>query len=107
MDYHRQNNVDVKIARIFNTFGPKMQVNDGRAVSNFLVQALQNKDITIYGDGRQTRSFLYVDDLVSGLTKLMETEKGFTGPVNLGNTEEVSIKAWPNSLLSLPAHRQK
>ena len=90
-DYYRQHNLDIKVVRIFNTYGPNMQPNDGRVVSNFILQALRNEPITIYGDGRQTRSFCYVDDLVDGLYKMMGTEKGFTGPVNLGNPVEFSM----------------
>jgi UDP-glucuronate decarboxylase len=91
-DYHRQYRVSVKVARIFNTYGPRMHPNDGRVVSNFIVQALGNKDITVYGDGSQTRSFCYVDDLVAGLTALMnDTENDFIGPVNLGNPAEFTI----------------
>lgn len=90
MDYHRQHNVDVRIIRIFNTYGPCMAENDGRVVSNFILQALKNEDITIYGDGCQTRSFCYVDDLVRGMIALMNTE-GFMGPVNVGNDTEYSI----------------
>jgi len=92
MNYHQQNGVHIKIIRIFNTYGPKMHPNDGRVVSNFIVQALQNSDITIYGDGRQTRSFQYVDDLVEGMIRLMETADDFIGPVNVGNPSEFSIK---------------
>lgn len=91
MDYHRQNGVKIKIARIFNTYGPRMQPNDGRVISNFIVQALQNKDITIYGSGLQTRSFQYVDDLVEGLMSLMNTPDDFVQPVNIGNPEEYTI----------------
>ena len=90
MDYHRQNQVDVKIARIFNTYGPRMAVSDGRVVSNFIVQALRNDPITIYGDGSQTRSFCYVSDMIEGLMKMMNSDI-FTGPVNLGNPNEFSI----------------
>ena len=90
-DYHRQNKVDIRVARIFNTYGPRMSVQDGRVISNFIVQALRGESITIYGDGSQTRSFCYVDDLVQGLIRLMESEN-FTGPVNLGNPEEYTIK---------------
>ena len=107
MDYHRQNNVDVKIARIFNTFGPKMQLNDGRAVSNFIVQALQNKDITIYGTGEQTRSFLFVDDLTRGLIKLMGMPADFSGPVNIGNTEEISIIQLAEIIIELSGSKSK
>lgn len=91
MDYHRQNGICIKIVRIFNTYGPNMSVNDGRVVSNFIIQALQNKDITIYGDGTQTRSFQYVDDLIEGLVRMMNTDDDFTGPVNLGNPGEFSM----------------
>lgn len=89
-DYHRQNNVDIRVIRIFNTYGPRMAENDGRVVSNFIMQALKGEDITIYGDGSQTRSFCYVDDLVRGMTALMNTEN-FTGPVNVGNDGEYTI----------------
>ena len=90
MDYHRQNKIDIKIVRIFNTYGPRMAVDDGRVVSNFIVQALKNKPLTIYGEGNQTRSFCYVTDLINGLVKMMEKED-FIGPVNIGNPEEFSI----------------
>ena len=91
-DYFRQHNLRIKVARIFNTYGPRMHPNDGRVVSNFIVQALANQDITIYGDGSQTRSFCYVDDLVHGLILLMESPDDVTGPVNLGNPLEFSIR---------------
>ena len=91
MSYYQQNNVQVKIARIFNTYGPRMHPDDGRVISNFIVQALGNDPITIYGDGSQTRSFCFVDDTVSGLIELMQTADGFTGPVNLGNPVELTI----------------
>ena len=90
-DYHRAHNVDIRVARIFNTYGPKMLPNDGRVVSNFIVQSLLGKPITIYGDGTQTRSFCYIEDLVMGLTRLMDTDD-FTGPVNLGNPDEFTIR---------------
>lgn len=90
-DYHRQHNLNIKIARIFNTYGPRMLPFDGRVVSNFIVQALQDKPITIYGDGTQTRSFCYVDDLIDGLIKLMESSDNFSGPVNLGNPIETTV----------------
>lgn len=90
-DYHRQHKMRIKVARIFNTYGPRMHPNDGRVVSNFIVQALKGEDITIYGDGSQTRSFCYVDDLIEGLIKFMNSPDEFTGPVNLGNPVEVSI----------------
>lgn len=100
-DYYRQNNVDIKVIRIFNTYGPNMHPNDGRVVSNFIVQALQNKDITIYGDGLQTRSFQYIDDLVDGMIKMMNSEKGFTGPINLGNPVEFTIKELAEKVLEM------
>ncbi len=90
-DYYRRYDVDVKVIRIFNTYGPNMHPQDGRVVSNFIVQALKGEEITIYGDGRQTRSFCYVDDLVTGMIRMMDTEKGFRGPVNLGNPAEYTI----------------
>ena len=91
-DYHRHEGVDIKVIRIFNTYGPNMDPNDGRVVSNFICQALSGQDITIYGDGHQTRSFCYVDDLIEGIVRMMNSEKGFTGPVNLGNPGEFTIK---------------
>lgn len=91
MDYHRQHDIAIKIVRIFNTYGPRMHPQDGRVVSNFIMQALQNKDITIYGEGNQTRSFQYVDDLVEGMIRMMATEKSFIGPVNIGNPNEFTI----------------
>lgn len=91
VNYHKQNNVDIKIIRIFNTYGPRMHPNDGRVVSNFIVQALKNEDITIYGDGLQTRSFCYVDDLLDGMIRLMNSPKGVTGPINVGNPEEFTM----------------
>ena len=90
-DYHRQNNVDIKVVRIFNTYGPRMHPNDGRVVSNFIVQALKGEDITIYGDGSQTRSFCYVADLIEGFIRMMGTEVGFTGPINIGNPNEFTM----------------
>ncbi|MBV5347452.1 SDR family oxidoreductase [bacterium] len=90
-DYHRQNNVDIKVVRIFNTYGPRMHPNDGRVVSNFIVQALKGQDITIFGDGSQTRSFCYVDDLIEGFVRMMATDAGFTGPVNIGNPNEFTM----------------
>jgi UDP-glucuronate decarboxylase len=92
LDYYRQHNLRIKIARIFNTYGPKMHSNDGRVVSNFIVQALRGGDITIYGDGSQTRSFCYCDDLIEGFVRLMETPDDITGPMNLGNPAEFTIK---------------
>lgn len=101
MDYHRQNKVRVKIIRIFNTYGPRMLPNDGRVVSNFIVQALNNEDITIYGDGKQTRSFQYIDDLVEGMVRMMNTEDDFTGPVNLGNPHEFSVLELAEKVIQL------
>ena len=100
-DYHRQNNVEIKVARIFNTYGPRMHPNDGRVISNFTMQALKSEDITIYGDGTQTRSFCYVDDLVDGLIRLMQSPDDFTGPVNLGNPSEVSILELAEKIIEL------
>jgi len=99
-DYHRQNGVDIRVVRIFNTYGPKMLVNDGRVVSNFIVQALRGEPITIYGDGSQTRSFCFVDDLVEGIIRMMDTAD-FTGPVNLGNPGEFTIRELANEVLAL------
>jgi UDP-glucuronate decarboxylase len=100
-DYHRQHGVRIKVARIFNTYGPRMRPDDGRVVSNFIVQALRGDPITIYGEGRQTRSFCYVDDLVDGLIRLMETDDAVTGPVNLGNPYEISIADLAERVLRL------
>ena len=101
MDYHRQNKVDIRIVRIFNTYGPNMDLNDGRVVSNFIVQELKNEDITIYGDGSQTRSFCYVDDLIDGMIKMMNNKKGFIGPVNLGNPSERTILDFAKLIIKL------
>jgi UDP-glucuronate decarboxylase len=90
-DYHRQHKVDIKVVRIFNTYGPRMHPNDGRVVSNFIVQALRGEDITLYGDGSQTRAFCYVDDLIEGFMRLMATGRDFTGPINIGNPHEIRI----------------
>jgi UDP-glucuronate decarboxylase len=100
-DYHRQHRLPIKVARIFNTYGPRMHPNDGRVVSNFIVQALRDQDITIYGDGRQTRAFCYVDDLVDGLVRLMGTPETVTGPINIGNPAEFSIRALAEELIAL------
>lgn len=107
MDYHRQNGVKVKIIRIFNTYGPRMFMHDGRVVSNFVVQALQNQDITIYGDGSQTRSFQYVDDLVEGMLKMMASPDSFIGPVNLGNPGEFTIKQLAQTVIDMTGSRSK
>ena len=105
-DYRRQHNVDVKVIRIFNTYGPRMQKNDGRVVSNFVVQALTNKDLTVYGDGSQTRSFCFVNDLVEGIFLMMNKEK-FPGPVNLGNPVEISMNDLANEIIQLVGSRSK
>ncbi len=107
MDYHRQNRVRVKIVRIFNTYGPRMFLRDGRVVSNFIVQALQNEDITIYGDGSQTRSFQYVDDLIEGMVRMMATEDSFIGPVNVGNPGEFTIKELAEKVIEMTGSRSK
>ena len=99
-DYHRQHDVDIKVIRIFNTYGPRMNPQDGRVVSNFIVQALKGEDITIYGDGTQTRSFCYVDDLIEGMVRMMDSRDGFTGPVNLGNPGEFTMKQLAELVLS-------
>ena len=106
MDYHRQNNVDIKIIRIFNTYGPRMAEYDGRVVSNFIVQALKGADITVYGDGSQTRSFCYVSDLVDGFIKMMNS-KNFTGPVNLGNPVETPIVEFAERIIKLTGSKSK
>lgn len=107
MDYHRQNNVDIRIIRIFNTYGPKMSENDGRVVSNFIVQALQNKDITVYGEGSQTRSFCYIEDLIDGMIKMQDNEIGFIGPVNLGNPCETTILQFAELIIKLSNSNSK
>ena len=101
MDYHRQNNLRIKIIRIFNTYGPRLSMNDGRVVSNFIVQALRGEDITIYGDGKQTRSFQYVDDLVEGMVRMMETRDEFLGPVNIGNPGEFTMLELAEKVIEL------
>lgn len=101
MDYHRQNHLDIKIVRIFNTYGPRMAVNDGRVVSNFIVQALRNEDITVFGDGSQTRSFCYVDDLIEGLLRMMNSPAGFTGPVNIGTPQEFTIMQLAQKIIDI------
>ncbi len=106
MDYHRQNKVDVRIIRIFNTYGPRMALQDGRVVSNFIAQALQGEDITVFGDGAQTRSFCYVDDLVEGMIRMMQCE-GTTGPVNLGNPVETSILEFAQRIIELTGSRSR
>ena len=106
-NYHWQNNVKINIIRIFNTYGPRMHPNDGRVVSNFIVQALQGKDITIYGDGSQTRSFQYVDDLIEGMIKMMDSREDFTGPVNIGNPNEFTIKELAELVIELTGTKSK
>lgn len=107
MDYHRQEKVRIKIVRIFNTYGPGMLPDDGRVISNFILQALQNRDITIYGDGSQTRSFQYIDDLTKGLMKMMDTKDSFTGPVNIGNPREFTIKELAEKIVALSGSTSK
>ena len=107
MDYHRQNNLRIKIIRIFNTYGPRMSMNDGRVVSNFIVQALRGENITIYGDGKQTRSFQYVDDLVEGMVRMMETDDSFTGPVNIGNPGEFTMLELAQKVIELTGSASK
>src|SRR5450432_1762823 len=106
-DYHRQNGLEIKVARIFNTYGPRMHPNDGRVVSNFIMQALRGEPITIFGDGSQTRSFCYVDDLVDALVRMMATPAGFPGPVNIGNPGEFTMLELAERILRLTASRSK
>ena len=107
MDYHTENNVKTKIIRIFNTYGPNMNPNDGRVVSNFIMQALQGEDITLYGDGNQTRSFQYIDDLVDGLIKMMDSKDDITGPFNMGNPNEISMLTLAKTILKLTQSNSK
>jgi len=107
MNYHNQNKVRIKIARIFNTYGPRMSSDDGRVISNFIVQALKGKDITIFGDGTHTRSFQYVDDLIDGLIKLMDTPDNFTGPVNLGNPIDISVNDLAQIIIRMTGSKSK
>jgi UDP-glucuronate decarboxylase len=106
-DYHRQHKLQIKVARIFNTYGPRMHPNDGRVVSNLVIQALQNEDITIYGDGSQTRAFCYVDDLIEGFLRLMETGTEVTGPINIGNPGEFSIRQLASLIIDITGSRSK
>jgi UDP-glucuronate decarboxylase len=106
-DYQRQHKLNIKVARIFNTYGPRMHPNDGRVVSNFIVQSLQNKEITIYGDGQQTRSFCYVDDLVDGLVKLMNSDESLTGPINIGNPREFTILELAQKTIDITGSKSK
>ncbi|OHE59646.1 MAG: NAD-dependent dehydratase [Thiobacillus sp. GWE1_62_9] len=106
-DYYRQHNLDIKVVRIFNTYGPRMHPNDGRVVSNFIVQALKGEDITIYGNGQQTRSFCYVDDMIEGFVRMMNSKDGFTGPVNMGNPGEFTMLELAENVLKLTDSRSK
>ena len=106
-DYYRQHHVDIKVIRIFNTYGPRMSDNDGRVVSNFIVQALKGDDITIYGDGTQTRSFCYVDDLIEGMMRMMNSQSVFTGPVNLGNPAEFTMQQLAKTIIKLTGAQSK
>lgn len=106
-DYHRQYKIRIKVARIFNTYGPRMHPNDGRVISNFILQALRNEPITVYGDGLQTRSFCYVDDMIEGLIRLMDSPDEVTGPINLGNPEEISILELAQKIIELTGSRSK
>ena len=106
-DYHRQHGLSIKVARIFNTYGPRMHPNDGRVVSNFIVQALRNEAITLFGDGSQTRSFCYVDDMIEGFVRLMATPEGITGPVNLGNPGEFSMRELAEKIIALTGSRSR
>jgi len=106
-DYQRQHALDIKVIRIFNTYGPRMHPNDGRVVSNFIVQALKGEDITIYGDGQQTRSFCYVDDLIDGMLRMMDSEKGFYGPVNIGNPGEFTMRELAEKVLALTGSKSR
>ena len=106
-DYHRQHKLDIKVARIFNTYGPRMHPNDGRVVSNFILQALRGHDITVYGDGVQTRSFCYIDDMIEGIYRYMSVTNGFVGPVNLGNPSEVTILDLAKIIIDLTGSRSK
>ena len=106
-DYHRQNRVNIRVVRIFNTYGPRMHPNDGRVVSNFIVQALKDEDISIYGDGSQTRSFCYIDDMIRGITAMMDGPDSLIGPVNLGNPEEIAIIDLAKMIIGLVNSRSK
>ena len=106
-DYHRQNKVNIRVVRIFNTYGPRMHPNDGRVVSNFIIQALTNKEITIYGDGKQTRSFCYVDDLIEGMMRMMNGPDDFVGPINLGTSDEFSILDLAKMIIKLTGSQSK
>ena len=107
MDYHREHNLEIKIVRIFNTYGPNMALNDGRVVSNFILQAIRKKDLTVNGNGTQTRSFQYIDDLVAGLIKMMDTNDDFIGPINIGNPNEITINELASKILKLTNSKSK
>jgi UDP-glucuronate decarboxylase len=107
MNYHNQEGIKIKIIRIFNTYGPRMSINDGRVVSNFIIQALRGDDITIFGDGTHTRSFQYIDDLIEGIIKMMNTPESFTGPVNIGNPDEFRIIDLAEKIINLTGSRSK
>ena len=106
-DYHRQHNLNIRVVRIFNTYGPRMHPNDGRVVSNFILQALHNQDITVYGDGNQSRSFCYVDDLIDGLIRMMNAPDDFSGPVNIGNPNEFKIMQLAKTVIDLTGSKSK
>jgi UDP-glucuronate decarboxylase len=106
-DYYRQHNLRVKVARIFNTYGPKMHPNDGRVVSNFILQALRGEDLTVFGDGKQTRSFCYVDDMIDAFVRFMDTPDNVTGPINLGNPHEFSILELAQMVIELTSSKSK
>jgi UDP-glucuronate decarboxylase len=106
-DYHRQHGLEIKVVRIFNTYGPRMHPNDGRVVSNFIVQALRGEDITVYGDGQQTRSFCYVDDMVEAMVRMMASPREFTGPVNVGNPDEFTILELAERVLRLTGSKSR
>ena len=106
-DYYRQHKLDIKVVRIFNTYGPNMHPNDGRVVSNFIVQALKNEDITVYGEGSQSRSFCYVDDLIDGLVRMMNSKQGVTGPVNMGNPDEFTILELAEKVIDITGSQSK
>lgn len=106
-DYHRQHGIEIKVTRIFNTYGPRMRLDDGRVVSNFIVQALQNRDITVYGDGSQTRCFCFIDDLIDGLVKMMNSRDDFTGPVNLGNPKEITMLELAKMIIMMTNSKSK
>jgi UDP-glucuronate decarboxylase len=106
-DYHRQHQTQIKVVRIFNTYGPRMHPNDGRVVSNFIVQALQNHDITLYGDGSQTRAFCYVDDLIDGFIRIMATDRDVTGPINIGNPHEIPVRELAERVIAITGSKSK